>query len=331
VGGIGQGLLGLYQFYYGIGPEWFIILGRFMRASGSFRQPNPYAGYLGLTMPLAVSLALWAWRRVWLQPGWAGWMWAGFYSAAAGIIGAGLVASWSRGGWLGAAVGLLVVVTLRSARTMMATAVAAAGLALALLVGSLNPALLPPSVSQRFAEIPASLDLSHVLQQPLTDENFAVVERVAHWVAALRMWERSPWLGIGPGNYSVVYPTVRLPLWEDPLGHAHNIYLNVLGETGLLGLTAYLALWLVVAHWLWQRRQAALAEGGDGWQAALALGLLGMLAHLTIHNGFDNLFVQGMYVHIAIGLATLSLARPDTSKTSLVNPGRNSPIGSTQR
>ncbi|GIV80205.1 MAG: O-antigen polymerase [Litorilinea sp.] len=332
VGGLGQGLLGLYQFYYGIGPEWFIILGRFMRASGSFRQPNPYAGYLGLTLPLAVSLALWAWRRLWLEPGWASWLWAGFYSAAAGIVAAGLMASWSRGGWLGAAAGLLVVVALRSARTMMATAVATAGLALALLVGSLNPTLLPPSVTQRFADIPASLGLTDVLQQPLTDENFAVVERVAHWVAALRMWERAPWLGVGPGNYSVVYPAVRLPLWEDPLGHAHNIYLNVLGETGLLGLTAYLALWLVVAHWLWQRRQAALAVGDEeGWQAALALGLLGMLAHLTVHNVFDNLFVQGMYVHIAIGLATLNLARPDTSKTSLVNPGRNSPIGSTQR
>ncbi len=220
---------------------------------------------------------------------------------------------------------------LRNSSTLMATSVAAAGLALALLVGSLNPALLPPAVTQRFAEIPASLDLAHVLQQPLTDENFAVVERVAHWVAALRMWERSPWLGIGPGNYSVVYPAVRLPLWEDPLGHAHNIYLNVLGETGLLGLAAYLVLWLMVAGWLWQRRKAALAEGGDGWQAALALGLLGMLAHLTVHNGFDNLFVQGIYVHIAIGLATLSLAQPDTSKTSLANPGRNSPMVSPSR
>ncbi|MEZ4674539.1 MAG: hypothetical protein R2932_09870 [Caldilineaceae bacterium] len=47
-----QALLGLYQFIFRIGPEWFIILGRFMRASGSFGQPNPYGGYLGLSLPL---------------------------------------------------------------------------------------------------------------------------------------------------------------------------------------------------------------------------------------------------------------------------------------
>ena len=30
-----------------------------MRAYGTFQQPNPYAGYLGLTLPLAFSVALW--------------------------------------------------------------------------------------------------------------------------------------------------------------------------------------------------------------------------------------------------------------------------------
>jgi hypothetical protein len=33
-------------------------MGRFMRAYGTFRQPNPYAGYLGYLAPVAVSLAV---------------------------------------------------------------------------------------------------------------------------------------------------------------------------------------------------------------------------------------------------------------------------------
>ena len=61
VAGIAQALLGMIQFVTQSGPEAFVLLGRFMRAYGTFRQPNPYAGYLGLVAPFAISLALWAW------------------------------------------------------------------------------------------------------------------------------------------------------------------------------------------------------------------------------------------------------------------------------
>jgi putative inorganic carbon (HCO3(-)) transporter len=64
LGAVGQALYGLYQFIFQIGPEYFVILGRFMRASGSFGQPNPFGGYLGLTLPVALSLALWAWSTL---------------------------------------------------------------------------------------------------------------------------------------------------------------------------------------------------------------------------------------------------------------------------
>ena len=50
----------------------------------------------------------------------------------------------------------------------------------------------------------AYFGLTDVLSQPVTDENFSVVERIAHWVAAQRMWAQSPWFGVGPGNYAVV-------------------------------------------------------------------------------------------------------------------------------
>src|SRR5204863_9107070 len=109
--GVSQAVLGIYQFVFQIGPAWFIIFGRFMRASGSFHQPNPYAGYLGLCLPVTVSLVLWAWicllkgegkRRVTL-------LWLVFSGLSTSVIAAALLASWSRGGWLGAATGVGVV------------------------------------------------------------------------------------------------------------------------------------------------------------------------------------------------------------------------------
>ncbi|MDH3675921.1 MAG: hypothetical protein OES12_10545, partial [Anaerolineae bacterium] len=56
VAGVAQAGLGLYQFVYKVGPPGFELFdGRFLRAYGTFDQPNPYGGYLGLLLPLALS------------------------------------------------------------------------------------------------------------------------------------------------------------------------------------------------------------------------------------------------------------------------------------
>ncbi|HMN31400.1 MAG TPA: O-antigen ligase family protein, partial [Caldilineaceae bacterium] len=308
LGAIGQALLGLYQFLFRVGPEWFVIFDRFMRASGTFGQPNPYAAYLGLSWPVAISLALWGWRTVWRSQfrQLTVLLWTVFYTVAALLIGLGLAASWSRGAWFGAAVGVGIVLVMRSRQAALAGLLALLLLLTAILLGTVTPKLVPAAVSARLQDLPGWLGFSDVLNQPVTDENFAVVERVAHWVAALRMWELSPWLGVGPGNFTALYPLVRLPRWEDALGHAHNIYLNVLAETGLVGLIAFLAWWSALFVWVlrrwreWQRRGATRL-------AALAIGVVGVLAYLSVHSFFDNLFVQGMQLHVALWLTTLQV------------------------
>lgn len=315
IGGMGQALLGLYQFVFRIGPDWFIILGRFMRASGSFSQPNPYAGYMGLCLPVAASLALWAWNKFWYLPiiNPKPLVWALFYTAATVLIGLGLLASWSRGGWLGAVMGATIVVILRSRQSIRWGVIGAVAGTVLILLGSTLLAWIPAPVTNRLVAIPAYLGFTDLLSQPVTDENFAVIERLAHWVAALRMWEQAPWLGIGAGNYATLYPTVRIPPWEEPLGHAHNIYLNTLAETGLVGIGFYLVLWGTILFWLWQQRQAALQRQAH-WYAALALGVLGVVGHITVHNFFDNLFVQGLYLQVAFWLAALHTCHPDESQ-----------------
>lgn len=299
-----QAGLGLYQFAFGIGPEWFALPGGYVRASGLFRQPNPYAGFLGLTLPVAVSLMFWSWTRVLgdSRTRLGAWVVAAGLSGAAALIAAGILVSWSRGAWVGVALSLVVVIALRS--RVAALAAASIALVAAVVVGP-GARWLPASMAARFQELPTFLGLADVLRQPVTDENFAIVERVAHWAAALRMWESSPWLGVGPGSYAAAYPFFRLPLWEQALGHAHNIYLNVLAESGVIGLLAFAAFWLSVVIWLARvLRTPAAAE--TPWAHSLALGVLGMLVYLAAHSFFDNLFVQGIYLQAALWLAAVA-------------------------
>ncbi|MCR4406536.1 MAG: O-antigen ligase family protein [Anaerolineae bacterium] len=296
--GVGQALLGAYQFFRQVGPEHFVLFRRFMRAYGTFQQPNPYAGYLGLVLPVGVGLLMWAVT----ERGGRSWFRVVGLLAAIGLLTAALGMSWSRGAWLGFAAALVAVNGVRSRQAAMVLATLLGVAVLILALGGVR--LLPPALIQRFTDFLPFVNVGDLRAVQITDANYAVIERVAHWQAALGMWTDHPWLGVGIGNYAAVYPAYALPKWPDPLGHAHNYYLNIAAEAGLIGLLAYLLLWGMAFYQAWK----AVRASGGVWQA-VAAGVFGVLAHLAVHNFFDNLWVHNMYVHVAVLLGLLTIAR----------------------
>ncbi len=298
-----QAVVGFYQFFGGVGPEHFVLFGRFMRAAGTFAQPNPFAGYLGLVLPLAYSLLLASFAPGEAAKGQAAsfvrrGLWTAFYGVALALMGAAMIMSWSRGAWLGLGAAFVVVSVVRSRRAAVLFALAVVVLIFVLILGSLE--LLPEFITQRFALVQPYLRVFDVREVEVTAGNWAVVERMAHWQAGWYMFSAHPWLGVGMGNYVPIYPLYALPGWDEPLGHAHNYYLNVAAEAGLVGLSAYLLLWGACFWQAWQT-----VRGATGYAQAVATGILGVITHLTVHNLFDNLYVHGMYMHIAILLALL--------------------------
>ena len=58
------------------------------------------------------------------------------------------------------------------------------------------------------------------------------------------------------------------------------------------------------------------------WSGGLALGVLGALVHLAIHNVFDNLYVQGIYLQVALWLGLIiPLTGHGAHETTLHVPG----------
>jgi putative inorganic carbon (hco3(-)) transporter len=307
-----EALYGLVQLVTGRGPSFFVI-GPFMRAYGHFAQPNPFAGYLGTALPLAAALALSAgnwWGVVthaWGPPGRsavARWgrlagdvrAWA---PPAAVLLAGGIVASLSRGAWLGIAIAGAIMLAVASPRSRRLLVPLAASLVVVSLLGSVGA--LPPIIAERVGLIAEYFGPFDVRGVELTPENWSVVERMAHWQAAWYMFLDHPWLGIGPGNYGALYDEYFLPGWIEPLGHAHNYYLNLAAETGLLGLAAYL-LTLVLAF----RAAARGLRAPDPFWQTVALGVLGSLVAVAIHSAFDNLYVHGVSVQIG-GLFSLAI------------------------
>jgi O-antigen ligase len=142
---------------------------------------------------------------------------------------------------------------------------------------------------------------------PISDANYAVIERLAHWQAAISMAEESPLLGIGFGAYEAAYGRHALVNWPLALGHAHNYYLNLLAETGIIGLVAYLGLWGATFALTLKalRRQVGIGRG-------IALGLLAVWIHLSVHSVFDKLYVNNLFLHIGalLGLIGALCAPP---------------------
>lgn len=55
------------------------------------------------------------------------------------------------------------------------------------------------------------------------------------WLATVEMVKENPLLGVGPGVYAYEYPKYRIPNTTEPVAaYAHNIFLQVLAETGVL-------------------------------------------------------------------------------------------------
>ncbi len=364
---LAQALIGIWQFgIRGDGPEHFLILGgRFYRAYGTFEQPNPYAGFIGLVLPLCVGLTLGA-LSVWLRNLTDDLLFTsplisgrpkptavlsplhksakltgegeGAPPTAArkgvrsilsrlrrtnllkvalhslnrdalrlsalivlcGVLLAALLMSWSRGAWLGFGAAC-VAILFAWPRKAWVGALLVIGGALAMII-SLRFNLLPASIAGRLTGFTDFIQTFDVRGVDVNDANYAVLERLAHWQAAESMAQYHPWFGVGIGNYEPVYPAYSLINWPAPLGHAHNIYLNMLAETGVVGLVTYAALWITVIWQTWR-----VTRYVDVWQRSLAIGLFGTWAHLSMHSFLDKLYVANLHLHIGALLGILSV------------------------
>lgn len=318
--GVSQALVGIWQF--GLredGPEHFLVLGRFYRAYGTFEQPNPFGGFMNLSALLGVGVVL----GILAMLGQCWWeksltaesaedvegkipstrylliLLVGVGLATA-VTGLALLFSWSRGAWLGFAAGTAVIVLFWPRKLWQGVALfAVAGM---LLLGGMQVGLVPASITDRLVSFQDDFRLGDVRGVPINDTNYAVVERLAHWQAALNMAQDDLWLGVGFGNYGAVYPEYMLLNWPDALGHAHNYYLNLLAEIGVIGLGAYLLLWTAV---IWQT--IALLRRLDGWERGIALGLLGAWTALAVHHLVDKLYVNNIYIQVGVMFGLLSL------------------------
>ncbi len=295
--GISQALLGYAQAFLNLGPASF-VRDASLRVYGTFAQPNPYAGYINMTLALAIALLL-------LGHNWM----IRLFSACTAIPLAGVeYYSQSKGGWIaiGAAVIFILAVGFpRMRRMIYIIFIFALCIIEAYLAGIIPSHFIDPILTK--------IGVINISFTNPSADNYANSERVAHWVAGIHMFLDYPLLGIGIGNYQYAYPTYHLGIFVVPLGHAHNYYINMAAEAGLLGLSAFVLFLLAIfvagghayraiSNCYQQQARVTTRRSSDAMRhcgllkndRALAIGLLAALLSVCVHNLVDNLYVHAM-------------------------------------
>ncbi len=134
--------------------------------------------------------------------------------------------------------------------------------------------------------------------------------RSEYWPGAFQLFIAHWLTGVGPGmftrSWSLVSSLPPLPV----VVHAHNMYLLVAVESGIIGIVGVLFLGGVCVVALRRRWQTASEQR---WLIAVASGAL---ASLAIHNAFDFLFNSLALAFVVILIAALAFTpRPTPSIT----------------
>ena len=278
--GVALALFGLIQNFTWEGRVYGFRVSKVGQGFGPFINRNHFAGYMEMLIPVPISLIV---ARVVHKQSWM------FYGFAAAIMGLALVISNSRGGMISLMAGLIFIAVASSqlrrnierrrfeqnrTASILKRVGAIAAIGAAIFIGVIW--IGAEEIVRRASDTIDQVKGTNNLQQPY-------VSREWIWKGTWSMVRANPLLGVGIGAYETVYPTYAGG--DDPyfrIDFAHNDYLQVLADAGLVG--GLLALWFIV---LVARAVLRGIKASDPWMAAMALAAGAGIFSLLVHSLFD--------------------------------------------
>lgn len=275
--------------------------------------PNQLAGTLLWCFPVQLSL-LWGFRHRPTMLGIPGRLWWPALALACMMTLFVFILTQSRGGWLGgaAAVAFLLAMIDRRLRWGVLAGIGVAGVG-ATLYGW-----------RRVAELLVS-DTTESLVGNLSSLGF----RQEVWQAAVWGIADFPFTGMGLGTFRevvfVLYPINVSP--TSPVPHAHNQFLQIALDLGLLGLAAFIGIWLGVTYML----GVVLRHNPDAELRAVALGVAAALLGFFVYGITDTIalgakpgFFLWWLFALTVGLyqQTQNSAHLETSTQGAANAGQ---------
>jgi O-antigen ligase len=272
--GFALAFIGLIQFF--TSPEKIYWLKELPQSApfGPFYNRHHFAGYMELTMALPLGLIFSGAIERDKRP---------LYIFAAALMGIALIMTNSRGGLIAlfAEIVFLFVMTGFGRRERersggeertgrVRAALVRAGLGLALVVALIGGALL-------FGGEAALSRLAGTV-----NSNDPTTGRAHFWSVTLRIIQAHPVIGSGLGSFGLAYTQYDSRNGTERLEQAHNDYLQLLSDAGVIGMG--IGLFFLVALF---RTGFARRESDDTFRRGVATGALAGCFAVLVHSLFD--------------------------------------------
>jgi O-antigen ligase len=252
---------------------------------GHMANPNQLAMIMAVTVPW--SLFLWTrskgfWRHILL--------------VAAGLQVSAIVATHSRGGALGLGAAMITYALLSQNKARAMALVVIAAIALAIFA--------PKSFWERTGTIETyEMDAS-------------AMGRIQSWETGFKAFRDHPLLGIGADNYHLSWNIYTPRNVREHAYTAHNMWMQVLVELGLVGITAFTTMFLLIVAGLWRARKNPVC-GGE------ARTILSSLCALLV-CGTTGGYAFNWFFYMVLGLAGAIIVRSrEWAKTEAVKEPAN--------
>jgi len=273
-------------------------------AHGTYPNRNHFAGLLGMALPFILLLPVSILRssaRRFHSPAKPAILASALFALAAVLL-LGILYSLSRGGYLSALVSLFVIGALALGRSGVRKWLPLGLLAVAVILAFI---FLPTDqLIARFADIAATDDIT-------------ADDRTRIWSETLRLIAAYPVFGCGLGAYESAFYRFKTVAPLSTVDFAHNDYLQILAEFGIVG---FLILGALLVRILIRVFRATL---GDGPQRYLAIACGGSLTAILLHSFVDfNLYIPANAMVLAwiAGIAE-ALPAPSPALAGLWNGG----------
>ena len=239
------------------------------RGSGTFINPNHFAGWLGMLLPLCLSCVLIGRINLTMR------ILLG-YSALMLLL--GIAVSMSRGGWISTSMMLFVFVGVIGFQKKFRLKVI------------IITFLFFTAISIFFIKSDFAQDRISRANTPGTLDH--VESRTELWISAYQVWKEEKLFGVGPGHFDHRFSAHRPPTLQSQPVRVHNDYLNILVDWGIIGLIL-VAIWfstlayVIKKCWKYSQRTASDFSKKTSNRAAFVLGGTIGLGSLTIHSFVD--------------------------------------------
>jgi len=258
-------VIGIIQYYTGLGVSYrlkyfsFDFLQQGYRVKSTMSNPNILAGLFVLAIPLSLSLLLGNYKKL-------------HYASKTKTIGKDilmalsalamilcLIFTYSRGGWIGLLGALLIFGWLKNKKFFIL-----------FLLSILLSTVLIGGVRNRL--------------ESLTNIYFSSnIERLYGWQSALKIIKDHPFFGCGLNTFQQIYPQYMAPQAKEMLAHAHNTFLQIGAEMGLIALGIFIWIFFTLFSHLWYTFKNIPERNLN----IITLGVFSGFVGFFIHSQFD--------------------------------------------